>query len=477
MSMKRACLVLGLAVATMACNGGGSHDDELSCPSQSLSAVPVASGPGDQIDPRVATTASGRTWISYYSAETTGGQYDLYLQALDVRGQGLLGPSGVAVSRHPSRSWVTSHALVADSGGSAIIAMDDVRSGDFDVFAYKISPEGAALWGDDGVQLSSSPRDDLAPQAVIGSDDQAVVGWVRLGAEGEGDSAVVLQRLSANGLPLWGEGMVISGGQGFGVDSFALAPAENGSVIVVWMQVSLENPDWRALAARKLDAQGASVWGRDLVVQPWEGMLDYVGPVAQPDEAGGVVVAWTSLSEKGDAVVRAQRLDGEGNLRFGAAGWRPSIPGDHQTFVPTIAFAPSSRETVVVWHETNGRQTEHGLRAQRLTETGEPQWGAAGLELVPLSAAFVVPSACRLTPTGTLVLYQEEQDGAAPRQRILAGRLDLVPAPTWAPVEVASSTASLVHLDAHGRPECGTWLSWESYAAGAPDLFAAFVRH
>ncbi|MBK8664090.1 MAG: hypothetical protein IPN18_20740 [Ignavibacteriales bacterium] len=48
------------------------------------------------------------------------------------------------------------YSLTCDAANNAIVAFTDMRSGDLDVFAYKISPFQVNFYGSNGVTLSSN---------------------------------------------------------------------------------------------------------------------------------------------------------------------------------------------------------------------------------------------------------------------------------------------------------------------------------
>ena len=90
------------------------------------------------------------------------------------------------------------YGLAADAGGNALLAFLDDRKdpNNPQVTAAKMSPSGQPLWGASGVAMTFDPGFHADPKIAATSDGNIVVAWTT-------DSDVVLQKLDANGHPLW----------------------------------------------------------------------------------------------------------------------------------------------------------------------------------------------------------------------------------------------------------------------------------
>src|SRR5437867_3913700 len=123
----------------------------------------VCTHSGDQSVPKIAATGDGRTWIGWFDGSS--GSYAVYVQLLDADGVPALAPGGLLVSANPQASSLVDWDLLADSQGNCVLAFTDTRAGaDLDVYAYRISPSGAFLWGANGVALSSNADYEPSPK-------------------------------------------------------------------------------------------------------------------------------------------------------------------------------------------------------------------------------------------------------------------------------------------------------------------------
>jgi hypothetical protein len=93
---------------------------------------------------KIAASPDGGCYISWFQNE--GGNYNVYMQSLDSRGNEQWAHGGVLVSNHTSLSSLVDYDLIADSAGNAVIVFTDARDGtDRDVFAYRVSSSGQQM--------------------------------------------------------------------------------------------------------------------------------------------------------------------------------------------------------------------------------------------------------------------------------------------------------------------------------------------
>ncbi len=99
----------------------------------------IATLAGEEVMPKVAVAESGITYISWLSKEPDN--YNVRLQKLDIFGNNLWAEGGLLISDHPTMTWTTDWDMTVDQEEHAILVWQDIRTGNNDVFAYRISPE------------------------------------------------------------------------------------------------------------------------------------------------------------------------------------------------------------------------------------------------------------------------------------------------------------------------------------------------
>ena len=102
-------------------------------------AAPQSLGSG--VYAQVAATSDGGVYVAWLS----DGNYHVYLQRMNALGEPQLGDNGMVVSDNTNASWIAVYHLnlAVDSEDNAIITTVDQRTGVWEVYAWKIAPDGS----------------------------------------------------------------------------------------------------------------------------------------------------------------------------------------------------------------------------------------------------------------------------------------------------------------------------------------------
>ncbi len=200
----------------------------------------------------------------------------------------------VVVSEKPFMGWTMVNQLSAvDAEGNLILSVSDSRytDGNVPMFnAYKVGRNGQLLWGNDGIGLSTDFENLNHSMNIVPLEDgSCIFAWFQK----ESDFGYIrLQRLSASGEKLWGEaGKRIESQQ----EEYAwpmAVKAGNNEFILLFAKGSLQD-----VYARKMDFDGTSVWGEDVLVAFGNTLPNY--PLytvftAEPAN-GGVAISWVDM--------------------------------------------------------------------------------------------------------------------------------------------------------------------------------------
>ena len=346
-------------------------------------AAPQSLGSGVQA--QVAATSDGGVYIAWL----TDGNYHVYIQRLDAAGEAQFEESGMLVSDQPNSSWIAVHHmnLAVDGNDNAIISTLDTRTGLWQVYAYKISPDGSMIWGEDGLVLSASGVESISPRLTVLPDNSVVVTWTH------NWNAISFQRVSSDGELLWGDGILIEDDD---EDATLISPqpivTAEGDVLIQWIRQSGPYP-WAPdseLYLQKYDYDGNPLWSEPTIA---------VGPEQFPngnwlqesvaESSGGSFSAWTDFSGSGgnqNAV--AQHITGDGGLSW-TGGVDLSTNTSNFRISPRLTVAEESQELMAVWGEANGTQSQHGVYAQRLDSNGNRLWGSYGTAVVGMNSDYV----------------------------------------------------------------------------------------
>ena len=215
MARRRVLVVVVVSMLLAMCRHAGAEWS--SDPAVNL-AVGDRSGP--QVQPKLAATAAGGFYLSWF--DNSSGGYDVYLQRLSAAGVEQWSHNGVLVADR-SYDWTQEYGLAVDTAGHALLAFGGGAQPGDEITVARVDPNGNLVWGPDGVPVASG-SDALSPRVAGTSDGNIAVAWT------QGDSLVV-QKLDPDGAPLWGSGVTFA--PPYGIYFVAdLQASDAGNVIV-----------------------------------------------------------------------------------------------------------------------------------------------------------------------------------------------------------------------------------------------------
>jgi len=194
-------------------------------------ALAICSAPGAQIDPKIdPDSATGGAYIVWVDKRNLV-DYDLYAQKVDENGNILWGNDGVAVTNaagHQSAQDILSNGNVTNG---LIVTWKDVRSGNYDIYAQKLSPAGVRQWTNNDMPICTSINDQLNPNILSDNAGGAIIVW----QDASGiDTDIKSQRINGNGVIQWApNGVTVC--NAFGNQSSPKNVSDgNGGAIYAW---------------------------------------------------------------------------------------------------------------------------------------------------------------------------------------------------------------------------------------------------
>jgi hypothetical protein len=261
------------------------------------------------LDPAVVSDGADGAIVVWTRSSTTSPQ--LVAQRLGPNGMRLWGQSGLPVA--PGAGVQTGMVVVADGMGGAIVAWLDDRSGAPEVYAQRLDGQGTALWTAGGVRVATGPG--VTRPRLVAEGGGAVLAWTDLR---NGNADVYAQRLSAAGAPLWpATGLVVTAAPG-DQTAPALVADETGGVILAWQDH--RGATWDVYAQR-LSPTGQGMWidsGRPVSIAP----DDQIQAALLADGTGGAYLAWADYRAGFDAArVYAAHVHATGVLPVALEGF------------------------------------------------------------------------------------------------------------------------------------------------------------
>src|SRR5690554_2816595 len=93
-------------------------------PSQNLTICDVN---GEQALAKIVSTSDGGCYISWF--DTRSGNYNVYLQRLDVFGNKQFANDGLLISSNPQNTFLVDYDLNVDQNDNALLIFCDIRNG------------------------------------------------------------------------------------------------------------------------------------------------------------------------------------------------------------------------------------------------------------------------------------------------------------------------------------------------------------
>ncbi len=338
---------------------------------------------GEQVIPHIAYDDAGNFYIGFFS--NTTGNYNVRLQYFTYDGTAQWADDGILISDNVQLLWLTEWDLTTDNTGNCVLTFHDNRNGNIDVFAYAISPTGTFLWGADGIQLSTSSEDELAPPSItVTEDNNTIVAWYRPTTS---YYEIVLQKITPSGTLSWGNSGIIYGSStiaytvpkvlGIDGDNFLLGfYKESGSIPALT----------RHLYAQKFNGSGASQWTDDVLISNSNGISAYVDFRYASDGANGMIFAWNDDWDSDMNIdAKASRVLADGTVPWPANGVEMNTTASTSNQNTRIVGVNSSNEVIFSWDKKNANQSQTAISGQKLSTDGMRQWTDSGLEFIPMS--------------------------------------------------------------------------------------------
>lgn len=264
-------------------------------------------------------TASPHTWGQAITSDGSGGAIiawddsrrgnsDVYAQRVGSSGGVSWTVDGIAICVADSTQF--SARIASDGSGGAIITWLDKRGGNYDIYAQRVSASGSLLWPAGGVAVCTAASSQNYLRVVSDGSGGAIITWED---ERSGVSQVYVQRVSASGSMLWtGNGVLVSA-RVSGKIWPDIASDGLGGAIIAWCDYL--TPGGYDIYAQRVNTSGNVMWGAD-------GVAICTAPAGQghpemtSDGAGGAIIAWGDYRTNPFSDIYAQRVDGSGNVKW-----------------------------------------------------------------------------------------------------------------------------------------------------------------
>lgn len=142
--------------------------------------VEVCAEAAEQQSPRITPDGAGGAIIAW--EDERGGNQDIYAQRVDSGGTPLWDADGMPVSTAAGSQC--DQRLVSDGAGGTIITWEDERGGDWDIYTQRVDSAGERLWengpgsGDyNGIPVCTAVNNQENPRITTNGEGGAIITW------------------------------------------------------------------------------------------------------------------------------------------------------------------------------------------------------------------------------------------------------------------------------------------------------------
>ena len=264
--------------------------------------------------------------------------------------QGYIGPVYQIIDRYGEKKYPFPQKLTPLGISNAVVApktISDENEGAFiswysdspnpiGVIAQRLDSLGNILWGDAGVLISPFDEHDFD----ICVDGEGGMFLAISPDESYSDySDLYVQRISGDGLLLWGdEGVIVSNIQDHSERHPKIVPDREGGCFTAWQDFRPPYSGWGAVYAQHLDNQGNRLWNDDLFIEE-SGLGTNI--VMIPDGEGGFIIQYSA----GAASNHHWRINGDGDIlwerdHLSFYAWANMVPGEPGFFYLGFEYGP-----------------------------------------------------------------------------------------------------------------------------------------
>ncbi len=314
---------------------GGSNNDVYAqrisaagAPLWTANGVALCTAAGDQDTQTIVPDGSGGAivaWRDYRIGGTSAP--DIYAQRINSTGAPQWAANGVVLCAATGPQY--SPAIASDGAGGAIVTWQDQRGSDSDIYAQRVGATGVPVWTTDGVALCTFAGSQISPVIVSDGAGGAIVAWQDFRAN---NYDIYAQRIGPAGVLKWAtDGVAVCTAIHDQVGIQSVADGANG-VIVTWYD--FRGSSLADIYAQRLDGAGAALWSSDGAAVCYA-TGDQRAPTPVSDSAGGAIITWQDHRSGTSFDIYAQRIERFGQLGDPApviTGAR-DVPNDQGGFV------------------------------------------------------------------------------------------------------------------------------------------------
>ncbi|MBU4174238.1 MAG: hypothetical protein KKB90_01060 [Actinobacteria bacterium] len=303
--------------------------------------VAICTATSSQTKPQITPDGSGGAIITW--EDLRSGNYDIYAQRVDSSGTTRWAANGVLICNMPN---ALDPRIIPDGNGGAVITWQDSRSGNYDIYAQKVNSAGNVHWTANGVEICTEVSDQCNPKITSDGSGGAIITW-RDARFGSSDYDIYAQRVNSSGLILWNYNGVSVCSRTENQTSPEITSDGAGGAIITWQDYYQGASDID-IYAQRVDSDGSTLWDYNGVCICSES-YNQEEPRITTDGSGGAIITWQDYRSNWNYDIYAQRVDSSGIIRWTANGVPVCNSANDQKYPELIS--DGSGGAIITWQD------------------------------------------------------------------------------------------------------------------------------
>jgi hypothetical protein len=219
------------------------------------------------------------SWIDYRNT----GQTDIYAQRINSTGHVQWTENGIAVCTAANDQ--NHQVMVSDNNNGTIIAWEDQRNGNADIYAQRINSAGSILYSVDGSPICTEGSDQTDPTICSDGNHNAIIAWQDM-RSGQWD--IYAAKTHPITLPWITDGVPVCTYSNI-QQSPKICPSINNSAIITWEDY--RTGSYSDIYAQLINSTGHRRWsihGKSICIAS----LNQLYPDISRDGLGGAFITW-----------------------------------------------------------------------------------------------------------------------------------------------------------------------------------------
>lgn len=420
---------------------------------------PISTLPTDQVSPKIAAVGEGSAIIVWTNVN------DIYAQKISALGVNQWTDDGIPAANDTNQEGTPE--ICADLSGGAIIVYYKYFTGPLErnVYAQRIDSSGQMMWGLSGKIVCSAVANQDAFKICSDGVGGVIVAWED---ERNGNLDIYAQRLNATGDIQWApNGTLICDAVGE-QHSLAIVSDQNEGALISWTDNRTGEQDIYVLRIQN-DGNRHPSFSIDGTPVCMASGSQFDSVIAS-DGDQGAILAWTDKRSSISYDIYAARITKLASKPWGTDGIPVCTAANSQS-TPQICSANNSG-AIITWSDY--RIMVSNIYAQLLNATGHSQWTGNGTVICDATGDQILPKICPDGRGGAFIAWEDERSGTNSDIYVAhiaeSGYMKWVDGTPKCTVTGNQQKVQIARVLLGSAI-----LTWTDYRTGNPDIYAASI--